>query len=58
MKVISKTKTRTINGGSGTFLNVCGGMGKAFLIYTGCKYCVNAGIWIGNKMFNNNAKYL
>ena len=58
MKIISKEKTRTINGGSITFLAVCEGLGTAYGIYEGGKLCVKAGIWLGNKIFKNNASYL
>ena len=27
-------------------------------IYKGGKLCVNAGMWLGNKIFKNNASYL
>lgn len=58
MKTISKTTTRKISGGAITFLAVCEGLGTAYGIYEGGKLCVNAGIWLGNKIFKNNARYI
>lgn len=47
-----------VNGGAITVLSVIGGIGTAYGIYEAAKLCVNGGIWIGNKLFKNNAKYI
>ena len=58
MKIISKETTRTINGGATNLISMGKGACDLYAIYKGSKLCINLGIWIGNKIFNNNAKYL